>query len=195
MVTFLPRDAMLSLYTVRSLSVCPSVRPSVRHKLVGLLYRNDWTEQNQSGFCYGGFLSPVLRSVLRKLRYLQNKGTFLWSFFGNSGLGKFRHARHVDRRHALYRWLNVYVDTIHRKVVGLVVQDRTTNLTSLCRTSYLGSRRWRWSQSCSGAGGSCCKLAARGCCLLAIDLRDRQTDGRTPYRYTDGYHTLCGQHQ
>ena len=29
------------------------------------------------------------------------------------------------------------------------------------------------------------EAAARRCYLLAIDRRDRQTDGRTPYRYID----------
>jgi len=50
--------------------VCPSVRPSVRHKPV--LYRNDWT--NPDGICHGGFLSPILNCVIRKFGYLQKLG-------------------------------------------------------------------------------------------------------------------------
>ena len=55
--TCLPRDAVL-----HAISLCPPVRPSVRHKPV--LYRNDWTDQG--GFWHGGFVSPIPHCVIRK---------------------------------------------------------------------------------------------------------------------------------
>jgi len=46
-------------------SVRPSIRPSVSHKLVGLLYPNDWT--NRAGFWYGVFHLPILHCALQNL--------------------------------------------------------------------------------------------------------------------------------
>ena len=44
------------------------------------------------------FFRPVLHCALRKFRYLQNKGTFLWNFFLNFGLRKFRHGISIVER-------------------------------------------------------------------------------------------------
>jgi len=68
-VSFYPRDAVLARVAMNliSLSVCPSVQPSVRHKPV--LYRNDW--MNRAGFWHGSFLLPILPCVVRKFGYLQ----------------------------------------------------------------------------------------------------------------------------
>ena len=46
----------------------------------------------------GGFFRPVLHCVLRKFSYLQNKGTYLWNCFLNSGLRKFRHGISIVER-------------------------------------------------------------------------------------------------
>ena len=93
----LPRDAMLAqayadvmCLSVR-LPVCPSVCPSVRNKPV--LYRSDWT--NRAVFLAWELPStyPTLRSVVRKLGYLQVYRYFSLDFVPNSELGKFRHGK------------------------------------------------------------------------------------------------------
>ena len=63
----LPRDAILALYMLSSVFVCPSVCPSVRHKPV--LYRNDWT--NRAGFFE--IEAYISHCVIRKCGYLKNR--------------------------------------------------------------------------------------------------------------------------
>jgi len=86
----LPRDAMLARYMLSSCHpMCPSVRPSVRHK--PLLHRNTmW----MGGFLAWQLLWPILNCVIRKFGYLsKNKGTALWNFAPNSPLRKFHRGR------------------------------------------------------------------------------------------------------
>jgi len=91
-----PRDAMLArvlaiaLYPSVGVCVCLSVCLSQ----VGVLLK--WLT-DRAGFWRGGFFRPVLHCVLRKFRYLQNKGTSLWNFFLNSGLRKYRHSMSKER--------------------------------------------------------------------------------------------------
>ena len=78
--TVIFRQCWTSTFTARryasavllSSCVCPSVCLSVTS-----LYRNYWT--NRADIRRGGFLLPILHSVVRKIRYLQNKGRLLLS--------------------------------------------------------------------------------------------------------------------
>jgi len=63
---------MLARYCCRRVSVRPSVCLSVTS-----LCRSYWT--NRADIRRGGFLLPILHSVVRKIRYLQNKGRLLLS--------------------------------------------------------------------------------------------------------------------
>jgi len=107
--TFLLRDAMLysAVYVV---VVCPSVCPS--H--AGIL-----SKRLGGSSCFLSRRLPSYPSLC--FQYLQNKGTPLWYFVSNSGLGKFRHqvdrvANKTGRRSCLLTtlatvdasWLNVH---------------------------------------------------------------------------------------
>jgi len=83
---FTARRYASAVYTV---VVCLSVCPSVCHKPI--LYRNDKTYR--VSFWHGSFLWHIVNCVVTKFGYLQNKGTFLWSFAPSSGLRKFRHGK------------------------------------------------------------------------------------------------------
>jgi len=58
-----------------------------------VFYRNGWT--GRAGFWHGDFFRPILHCVVRKIRYLQNKGTLLWICTLNSGFKKFRHGTSI----------------------------------------------------------------------------------------------------
>ena len=73
---FYPRDASWrgTSYDPVSLRVCykPVFCQNVR--------------TDRPGLWHSGFLRPILHYVLRNIRYLQNKSTFLWNVVPNSGL-------------------------------------------------------------------------------------------------------------
>ena len=78
----LPRDSILPQYIVVSLrrSVCSSHAGNVSKRLDGL-----------TRFWHGGFLPPILHSVLRTFGYLQNEGYFPLELCPSSERRKFRH--------------------------------------------------------------------------------------------------------
>ena len=71
--------------------VCPSVRPSVRHKPV--LYRNHST--NRAGLWHGGFLPPIPHCVVTKRGISKNYSTSLEDVVPNCGLRKFRQGNSI----------------------------------------------------------------------------------------------------
>jgi len=83
---FYPRDAMLArvLATALCLSVCLYVSGSVLLSQVGVLSKCMdglmWFVDMEASFDQSYIV------VIRKFRYLQNKGTSLWNFFLNSEL-------------------------------------------------------------------------------------------------------------
>jgi len=78
------RHSFVHLFTARRYAsavyavvlLCPSVRPSVRHKPV--LYRNVWT--NRAGFWHGGFLPRIPHCGNLGISENRPKGTSLWNF-------------------------------------------------------------------------------------------------------------------
>ena len=84
---FYPRDAMLArVFAMAQCLVRLSV--SVCHKSV--FYQKEWTDY--STFWREDFFRPVLHCIYK------NKGTFLWNFFLNFGLRKFRHGISIVER-------------------------------------------------------------------------------------------------
>jgi len=104
----------------------------------------------------------------------------------------------LNSRQAKYEICNLVhcVSALHSKTGanGYQTQPKSVSvsyLTNLCWPSSFGPQQWRWLQS--GPGGRwqlwiniCGKPAARRCCCRSTG----QTDGRTPYRYTDAYRIL-----
>ena len=98
---FYLRDAMLARVLAMtlavsvhvSLSVCLSVSVSVTSRRLGVLSKR---MDRLICFLAWGFFRSVIYCVLRKFRYLQNKGTSVWNFFKTRT--KKISPRHIDRR-------------------------------------------------------------------------------------------------
>jgi len=63
------------------------------------------TRLNESAcFLVWTLFRPIIHCVIRKFRYLQNKGTSPWDFVPNFGLGIFRHGISIVEECYQLRW-------------------------------------------------------------------------------------------
>jgi len=94
--SFLPARRCASADTsYGSVSVCLPLSVRVCHKSV--LYRNCWT--NRAGFWHGTSFHLSQTVLKGNAGISKNRGTSLWKFVLNSGLGKFRHGISIIETH------------------------------------------------------------------------------------------------
>jgi len=95
-------------YLVQVLAMAPCLFICTSHKSV--FYRMG--RAHWSGFWHDSFFQPVLHCVIKKFRYIQKNGTFLWNFFQNSRLRKFRHGISIVETSYQLSWNKVDAQSV-----------------------------------------------------------------------------------